>query len=382
VTAYAAPPPAGRRTFWQKLQRLNWPIITCLCALALVGVLMHYSVANGDWQDMPLTHALRFTGLLALAIALATLPAHWWYQAAYPVYGLAMALLLAVEFIGETRMGATRWLSAGPVSLQPSEIMKIAIVLALARYYHDLKSQLASTFFWSIPPIVIIAAPIALIMHQPDLGTSMLVALAGFAVMFLAGFPWRFIIPGFAGAAGAAAWAYFFKLHGYQRARIDTFLGLENDPLGQGYHVTQSKIAIGAAGPFGKGWMKGSQSQLDFLPEKHTDFIFTMIVEEFGLLGGLVVLALFAMLMGLAIGVAWRARSIFGKLAAAGVAATLACYVLINTGMVMGLVPVVGIPLPLISYGGTAMVTMMAGFALVLAIDLRRDQAGARGLLL
>jgi rod shape determining protein RodA len=371
----------SRRGFWTKLRRLNWPIITCLCALALIGVLMHYSVANGDWRNMPLQHALRFTGLLALAVILATAPAQWWYKAAYPVYGLALLLLVAVEFVGETRMGATRWLSAGPLSIQPSEIMKIALVLAIARYYHDLKAQNASKLFWSIPPVLLIAIPIGLIMHQPDLGTSMLVALVGFAVMFLAGLRWRFSVPAIVAAAAGAGWAYFFRLHDYQRARIDTFLGLENDPLGQGYHVLQSKIAIGAAGLFGKGWMKGSQSQLDFLPEKHTDFIFTMIVEEFGLLGGLVVLGLFAMLMALAIGVALRARSVFGRLAAAGMAVTLACYVLINTGMVMGLVPVVGIPLPLISYGGTAMVTMMAGFALVLSVDLHRDQAGARGLL-
>lgn len=376
-----APSIPTRRGFFDRVARLNWGIITLLCALAFIGVMMHYSVAAGDWQDMPLTHGLRFIGLLALCILFAMAPARWFYNAAYPLYVLTMLLLVAVEIAGETRMGATRWLSAGPVSIQPSEIMKVAIVLTLARYYHDLKPQHAASIWFAIPALVLIAAPVGLVMHQPDLGTATLIALAGFAVMFLAGLRWRYIVPAMVAAAVGAVAAYQFVLHDYQRDRINVFLGLESDPLGEGYHVLQSKIAIGAAGLFGQGWMQGSQSQLDFLPEKHTDFIFTMIVEEFGLIGGLFVLGLFGMLMGLAISVSMRARTIFGKLAAAGVAATLACYVLINTGMVMGLVPVVGIPLPLISYGGTAMVTLMAGFAIVLSIDLHRDQAGARGLL-
>jgi rod shape determining protein RodA len=209
----------------------------------------------------------------------------------------------------------------------------------------------------------------------------MLIGLAGISIMFMGGLLWRIIAAGAIVAVGGAVYAYNFLLHGYQRARIDTFLGIENDPLGTGYHVLQSRIAIGSAGFLGRGYLQGTQSQLDFLPEKHTDFIFTMIVEEFGLFGGILVLGLFAALMALTMQVALRARSLFGKLAAAGVAATLACYVFINTAMVIGLVPVVGVPLPMISFGGTAMFTVMAGFAIVLSIDLHRDQHGARGLL-
>jgi rod shape determining protein RodA len=209
----------------------------------------------------------------------------------------------------------------------------------------------------------------------------MLILLAGVFIMFLGGLPWRVIAAGAIAGGIGAIYAYTSLLHDYQRDRVNVFLGITDDPLGAGYHVLQSKIAIGSAGLFGRGYLQGTQSQLDFLPEKHTDFIFTMIVEEFGLLGGVLVLGLFAALMALAMQVAMRARSLFGKLAASGVAATLACYVFINTAMVIGLVPVVGVPLPIISFGGTAMMTLMAGFAIVLSIDLHRDQHGARGLL-
>jgi rod shape determining protein RodA len=369
-------------TLFERFRRLNWPIITVLCALAFIGVLMHFSVSSGEWTDMPLTHGLRFAVLLTIAILAAMfLDTRVWLAIAYPLYVGALLLLVAVELFGETRMGATRWLDLGPVSLQPSEIMKIGIVLALARYYHQLDPKRSGTVIWIVPPFLMIVAPVALIMHQPDLGTAMLILMAGVVIMFLGGLLWRIIAAGAIVAVGGAIFAYTSLLHGYQRDRVNVFLGITDDPLGAGYHVLQSKIAIGSAGLLGRGYLQGSQSQLDFLPEKHTDFIFTMIVEEFGLLGGVLVLLLFGALMWLAMQVATRARSLFGKLAAAGVAATLACYVFINTAMVIGLVPVVGIPLPIISFGGTAMMTLMAGFAIVLSIDLHRDQHGARGLL-
>ncbi len=369
-------------TVFERFRKLNWPIITVLCALAFIGVLMHFSVSSGAWTDMPLTHGIRFSILLALVIGAAMfLDTRFWLAIAYPLYAGALLLLIGVELFGETRMGATRWLDLGVLSLQPSEIMKIGIVLALARYYHDLDPRRTGTVLWVIPPFLMIVAPVALIMHQPDLGTATLILMAGVVIMFLGGLLWRIIAAGAIVAIGGAIFAYFGVLHEYQRERVDVFLGITDDPLGAGYHVLQSKIAIGSAGLLGRGYLQGTQSQLDFLPEKHTDFIFTMIVEEFGLLGGVLVLGLFAALMALAMQVAMRARSLFGKLAAAGVAATLACYVFINTAMVIGLVPVVGIPLPIISFGGTAMMTLMAGFAIVLSIDLHRDQHGARGLL-
>ncbi len=372
----------GPRTIFDRVAKLNWPIITVLCALAFVGVGMHFSVSSGDWNEMPLTHGLRFVLILAVVV-LATLflDTRFWLAIAYPLYTGALLLLFGVELFGETRMGATRWLSLGPVSLQPSELMKIGIVLALARYYHQLDPRRSGTVLWVVPPFLMIALPVALVMRQPDLGTALLLLFAGIVIMFLGGLLWRIIAVGALTAIGGAFYAYMSLLHDYQRDRVNVFLGLTDDPLGAGYHVLQSKIAIGSSGLFGRGWMQGTQSQLDFLPEKHTDFIFTMIIEEFGLLGGAAVLCLFGALMALAMQVALRARSLFGKLAASGVAATLACYVFINTAMVIGLVPVVGIPLPMISFGGTAMVTLMAGFAIVLSVDLHRDQHGSHGLL-
>ncbi|MBL8543595.1 MAG: rod shape-determining protein RodA [Hyphomonadaceae bacterium] len=371
---------SGPNTLFDRFSKLNWGIITILCALAFVGVLMHFSVSSGAWTDMPLTHGLRFAGMMAIVlVAAAFLDARFWLAIAYPLYAMALLLLVGVEVAGETRMGATRWLDLGPLSLQPSEIMKIGIVLALARYYHQLDPRKTGTVLWVIPPFLMIVAPVALVMHQPDLGTSLMILFAGVCIMFLGGLLWRIIAAGAIVAVGGAVFAYTSVLHDYQRDRVNVFLGITDDPLGAGYHVLQSKIAIGSAGLFGRGYLQGTQSQLDFLPEKHTDFIFTMIVEEFGLLGGALVLGLFGALMALTMQVALRARSLFGKLAAGGVAATLACYVFINTAMVIGLVPVVGIPLPMISFGGTAMFTLLVGYAIVLSIDLHRDQHGARG---
>lgn len=370
----------GSNTLFERFRKLNWTIITVLCALACVGVMMHFSVSSGAWTDMPLTHGIRFVlAMTVVIIAALLLDARFWLAIAYPLYAIALILLIGVELVGATRMGAQRWLDIGPLSLQPSELMKIGIVLALARYYHQLEPRKTGTVLWTIPPFVMIAAPVALVMHQPDLGTSLLILAAGVIVMFLGGLLWRIVAAGAIVAIGGAIFAYTTILHDYQRDRVNVFLGITDDPLGAGYHVLQSKIAIGSAGLFGRGYMEGTQSQLDFLPEKHTDFIFTMIVEEFGLFGGALVLGLFGLLMALTMQVAMRARSLFGKLAAAGVAATLACYVFINTAMVIGLVPVVGIPLPIISFGGTAMLTLMAGYAIVLSIDLHRDQHGARG---
>jgi rod shape determining protein RodA len=373
---------SGTRSLADKWKRLHWGIITALCCLAAFGVVMHLSVAGDAWNGQPLSHGTRFAMVLAVALLLAMVDVRFWLAIAYPLYAFSLLLLVAVELVGSVRMGAQRWLDIGSLSLQPSEIMKVALVLALARFYHQLDASKASSALALIPPLLMIAAPTALVMKQPDLGTSLLLAGAGFGVMFMAGMRWRYIVIGALIAGMAGFWAYEFKLQDYQRDRIATFLDPEADPLGAGYHVAQSKIAIGSAGVFGQGYQKGSQSQLDFLPEKHTDFIFTMITEEFGLIGAFGVLGLYAALLTMTVMVAVRARTMFGRLAAIGVAMTLALYVFINTAMVIGLVPVVGIPLPLLSFGGTAMLTIMMGMALVLSVHVHRDHSpGSRGFL-
>lgn len=373
---------ARPRSLGEKLGKLNWTIITLLCAITTIGVIMHFSVADGSWLGRPLEHATRFLVVMVFVCLLALLDPRIWLALAYPLYAVSLALLVAVEVFGTVRMGAQRWLDVGIVTLQPSEFMKIAIVMALARYYHSLQPWMAGTLLWSLPPLVIFGVPAALLVAQPDLGAAILISTTAVAIMFLAGLRWRYIVPAGVLAVAGAVFSYFFLLHQFQRDRIDVFLNPSaHDPLGAGYHVAQSKIAIGSAGLFGKGYLQGTQSQGDFLPEKHTDFIFTMIVEEFGLLGGFVVLSLYAALLAMTLAVAMRARTLFGRLLAAGVAVNLGCYVLINTAMVMGLVPVVGEPLPLISFGGTAMLTVGACYAMVLSIDLHRDASATRGLL-
>jgi rod shape determining protein RodA len=375
-------PSTGTRRLADKWKRLHWGIITVLCWLAAIGVVMHLSVAGDAWNGQPLSHGTRFAVVLAVALMLAMIDLRFWLAISYPLYAFSLLLLVAVDLIGAVHMGAQRWLDIGPLSLQPSEIMKVALVLALARYYHQLDARNSSRAISLIPPLLMIAAPTALVMKQPDLGTSLLLAGAGFGLMFLAGIRWRYIVIGALIAGAAGFWAYEFKLQDYQRDRIATFLDPEADPLGAGYHVAQSKIAIGSAGLLGQGYQKGSQSQLDFLPEKHTDFIFTMITEEFGLAGAFIVLGLFAALLTMTMMVAVRARTLFGRLASGGVAITLALYVFINTAMVIGLVPVVGIPLPLLSFGGTAMLTIMMGMALVLSVHVHRDNSpGSSGFL-
>ncbi|MBU6407308.1 MAG: rod shape-determining protein RodA [Alphaproteobacteria bacterium] len=379
-----------------KIARLNWALITILCAIAFIGVMMQYSVAATGPERAPIVHGLRFIALLVLAIGLATLDQRFWLGLAYPLYVVALLLTLAVEIpgLGATRGGAESWLAIGPLQGQPSELMKIAIVLTLARYYAGLEAKRALHVVSLIPPLFLIAVPTLLVAQQPDLGTAVMIALPGLAIMFLAGLRWRFIIPALILAVVGAVAAYQVVLQDYQRERIIVFVetmvgsgvGAQADDAPAGptdidsYNIDQSLIAIGSAGLLGAGYMQGPQSQGDFLPEKHTDFIFTMIVEEFGLLGGLGVLALFMGLLAACLRVALTAKSTFGKLAAAGVTASTAAYTLINTAMVTGLFPVVGLPLPLVSHGGTSMLTTMVGMAVVLSVDLHKEQTGARGM--
>lgn len=356
----------------EKLGRVRWLLIVLLCLTAGVGALMLYSAANGSMQPWALRHCARFAVGLVLMMAVALTDVRIWLRYAYAAYALALALLAAVEVAGSIGMGAQRWIDLGFINLQPSELMKIALALALARYFHCITAEDVSRPLKLFVPLFMVAAPAVLVLKQPDLGTAMMLLIASGAVFFAAGVRlWMFGVVAACGMAAApVAWQF---LHQYQKQRVLTFLKPESDPLGSGYHILQSKIALGSGGMFGKGFMQGTQSHLNFLPEKQTDFIFTMLAEEFGLVGTTSLIVLYTLILGYCFAIALSARSQFGRLLTIGITTTFFLYVFINMAMVMGLIPVVGVPLPLISYGGTAAVTLMIGFGLLMSIHVHHD---------
>jgi rod shape determining protein RodA len=355
-----------------KLLLLDWPLVALITAVACIGFAMLYSVGEGNFYPWADKQMLRFAIGLTIMIGVALTDLRVWLRIAYPAYFVALALVAAVEFIGTFGMGAQRWIDLGPIQLQPSEVMKIALGLALARYFHALKPDEGSRPLLLLPPALLVLMPSALVMQQPDLGTAALLILSGTALFFVAGVNWRYfaVLCALGLAAIPLGWG---MLHDYQRDRILTFMDPARDPLGAGYHILQSKIALGSGGVFGKGFLAGTQSHLNFLPEKQTDFIFTTLGEEFGLVGGLTVLALYFLILAYALFTALQIRSQFGRLLAMSVCITFFLYVFINTAMVMGLIPVVGIPLPFMSYGGTAMMTLMIGFGLLMSASIHRD---------
>ena len=356
-----------------KLYEVNWLLIALVGLVGLVGVTMIFAATDGVWSRGALQHLIRliFAGGLMLLVAMTDIKV--WYTLAYPIYGLALILLIGVDVFGVSVNGSQRWLDFKIVRFQPSEIMKLAIVLALAKYYHDLPKHYISRLTGLIGAALLILLPMALVLRQPDLGTTLLVAATGVALVFLAGVNWRVI--GGAALAGAIALPLFFRfgLKEYQRSRILTFLDPSRDPTGASYHITQSKIALGSGGVTGKGFMNGTQRQLEYVPENRTDFIFTVIGEEFGLIGSLLTMGLYISVIGLCIWLSLQCKHIFSRLLILGLTTTFTLYIFINLGMVMGLAPVVGVPLPLISYGGTVILTVMAGFGLVLSAHLHRQ---------
>jgi len=356
-----------------KLYEVNWLLIALVGLVGLVGVTMIFAATDGVWSRGALQHLIRliFAGGLMLLVAMTDIKV--WYTLAYPIYGLALILLIGVDVFGVSVNGSQRWLDFKIVRFQPSEIMKLAIVLALAKYYHDLPKHYISRLTGLMGAALLILLPMALVLRQPDLGTTLLVAATGVALVFLAGVNWRVI--GGAALAGAIALPLFFRfgLKEYQRSRILTFLDPSRDPTGASYHITQSKIALGSGGVTGKGFMNGTQRQLEYVPENRTDFIFTVIGEEFGLIGSLLTMGLYISVIGLCIWLSLQCKHIFSRLLILGLTTTFTLYIFINLGMVMGLAPVVGVPLPLISYGGTVILTVMAGFGLVLSAHLHRQ---------
>jgi rod shape determining protein RodA len=379
VTVSAISRPGERDRLIVKLTQIDWTLCLLLTTIAGIGVVMLYSIAGGAWSPWAGRHLILYGVCFVAMIALATADLRVWFALAYPVYGLGLLMLLAVVVVGHSTMGAQRWLDIGPLRIQPSEVIKIGLVMALARFYHGLSASRARWSWWLLIPAGLIGVPAALVAHQPDLGTAVLIAATGGTMMILAGLSLRVVAVGLLGVGVAVPLAFAFVLKAYQKARLLTFLHPEADRSGAGYHIIQSEIALGSGGLLGKGLGLGTQSQLNFLPEKSTDFIFASMAEELGFLGCVTVLALYAAVIFVTLRTAAIAHSHFGRLAAAGVTTTLALCVLINGAMVMGLAPVVGVPMPLLSFGGTVMITMMAGFALVLSVRVHRYSEVTRG---
>jgi len=356
----------------ERVLHINWAFVLLVCCPACIGFLMLYSAAGGSIDPWAKSQMVRFGVGFCLMLIVALIDLRFWMRAAYWCYGLAFIMLVAVELLGATAMGAQRWVAIGPIQLQPSELMKIALILALARYFHGISFEDIGRIRVFVLPLLLIFLPVALVLRQPDLGTAILLVLGGASVLFLAGMRlWKLGLAA-AGVIGAVPVAWQF-LRDYQKTRVLTFLDPGSDPLGAGYHILQSKIALGSGGVFGKGFMQGSQAHLNFLPEKQTDFIFTMLAEELGLVGALGTLVLYLAIIAFGMIIALRSHNQFGRLLALGVVVTFFLYVFVNVGMVMGLMPVVGVPLPLISYGGSAMLTLLAGFGFVLNVWIHRD---------
>jgi rod shape determining protein RodA len=366
---------AAKRTLTiaDKLLEVNWGLVLLIVLIAVAGIAMLYSVAGGHLQPWALRQIGHFLLGLVVMLLAATIDIRMWMSLAYPAYGVALLLLVAVDIVGHVGLGAQRWISLGPFDLQPSELMKISLVLALSRYLHGKSVEEVSKPVPLAIGLAMIVLPAIFVVLQPNLGTTLIIVAGGCSLLFLAGLSWWWIAPTLAAVAAAVPLAWRFVLHDYQKARVETFLDPSSDALGAGWNITQAKIAIGSGGVSGKGFLQGTQSRLNFLPEKQTDFIWTSFCEEFGFVGALALLILFAVVIFYGLQTALSARSQFGRLLAMGVILNFFFYIMINGAMVMGLIPVVGIPMPLLSYGGSAMLTVMFGFGLLMSVHIHRQ---------
>lgn len=367
-------------TGFRKLFYLNWPIVVLLTAVACAGFVMLYSVAGGSATPWMEPQIKRFGVGLVLMIGVAMVPIWFWRNMSPLAFLISILLLLGVKFFGEVGMGAQRWINLGFMRLQPSELTKITLIMVLAAYYDWLPSEKTSHPFWVIVPVLIILLPTALVVGQPDLGTAILLLFGGATIMFVAGVHWAYF--GTVIAAGLGTLFAVFKSRGtdwqllqdYQYRRIDTFLDPANDPLGAGYHITQAKIAFGSGGWTGRGFMQGTQSRLNFLPEKHTDFIFTTLAEEFGFIGAFALLMLYVLIIVFCVASAMSNKDRFASLMTLGIAMTFFLFFAVNMAMVTGLAPVVGVPLPMVSYGGSAMLVLLVAFGLIQSAHVHRPR--------
>ncbi|MEM1429417.1 MAG: rod shape-determining protein RodA [Pseudomonadota bacterium] len=364
-----------------KILHLNWALVVLLTAVACMGFLMLYSVAGGSMDPWARPQMERFGLGLALMFFVAFVPVYFWRNVALLAYALAFALLLVVEVAGQTAGGAQRWIDLGFMRLQPSEMMKITLVMLLAAYYDWLDMSKVSRPVWVLIPVFLILLPTGLVLAQPDLGTAILLVVGGAIVMFAAGVHWAYFaivaasVGGLVTAVMSSRGTDWQLLQDYQYRRIDTFLDPSTDPLGAGYHITQSTIAFGSGGWTGRGFMQGTQTRLNFLPEKHTDFIFTTLAEEFGFLGAVSLLTLYGLIILFCFVSAMSNKDRFAALMTIGIAGAFFLYFAVNMSMVMGLAPVVGVPLPLVSFGGSAMLVLMVAFGLVQSAHIHRPRA-------
>ena len=368
--------PTGAR----KILYINWALVLLIAAVASIGFLMLTSVAGGNIDRWAEPQMIRFAMGMTAMFIVAMVPIWFWRNVSGLAFLVSLALLVVVEFFGVTGMGAQRWIDLGFMRLQPSEMTKITLVMILAAYYDWLPMNKVSHPLWVLVPVLIILIPTALVLQQPDLGTALLLLVGGGIVMFLAGVSWWYFGAVAAGGVGLISAVFASRgtdwqlIKDYQFRRIDTFLDPATDPLGAGYHITQSKIALGSGGWTGKGFMQGTQSRLNFLPEKHTDFIFTTLAEEFGFVGGISLLLLYGLIIFFCVVSAMGNRDRFGALLTMGIAAAFFLFFAVNMSMVMGLAPVVGVPLPLVSFGGSAMLVLLVAFGLVQSAHVHRPR--------
>lgn len=356
----------------EKLWLIPWSFVLLLCAVAAVGYVALYSAGGGAPEPYASRHALRFGFGLVMMLSIAMIDIRVIARLSWVGYAVGVGLLVLVALHGQVGKGAQRWIEIGPIQLQPSELMKIMLVLALAHWFHRASWERVGNPLFLLPPVVAVLIPVGLILKQPNLGTGLITLMVGGAVFWAAGVRWwKFAI--LIAAAAIIAPIGYEHLHDYQRARINTFLDPESDPLGAGYNIIQSKIALGSGGIWGKGFLQGTQGHLNFLPEKQTDFIFTMLAEEFGLVGAMTTLVLLALVVFFALAVSLRCRHQYGRLVAIGLGVNYFMYVFVNIAMVTGSIPVGGVPLPLISHGGSAMLTSMLGFGLLISVHVHRD---------
>lgn len=363
----------NKTSILQKIANLNWLLIFLIFLLSITGILMLYSAAGGIFKPWLIKQIIYFIIFFPAMIIIALIDIRFWFKTSYLAYALGVILLITVSIKGYNSMGATRWFKIAGITIQPSEITKLFAIMALAKYFYDIEADDIQKSRYITIPILIISVPALLVLDQPDLGTAIILVLAGVSVLFMAGVRiWKFVAAGIT-ALIAIPFLWYFVLYDYQKSRVLTFLKPDSDPTGAGYNITQSKIAIGSGGITGKGYLNGTQGQLDFLPERQTDFIFTMLTEELGFVGGVATIILYSIIIYLGTIIALRSKHQFGKLLAIGVVNIFFLHMFINMGMVMGLLPVVGTPLPLISYGGTITATMLISFGLLLNVDLHKN---------